>query len=253
MRLLTIDIENRETSVGLFDEDNLTSVWALGSHGRTGDEYFLALRDLLGASGSPDAVVIASVVPGSLAEMRKAVELLVGAPPLVVGPGVKTGIEMQVDHPREVGADRVVNAVAAKAIFGEPVIVVDLGAATTIDVVGPGGAFLGGAIAPGLEVSLDGMVGATASLRRVELTPPKSVVGKTTVEAMQSGLLFGYAAMIDGLVRRIAVELGLGDIARVATGHLSEVIVDLSSEVPVAEPALTLRGLKLVFDRNRSQ
>ena len=139
MRLLAIDIENRETSIGLFHGADLASVWTLGTAGRTSHEYFLSLRDLLGETGSPDAVVVASVVPSSLAAMRGAIELLVGEPPLVIGPGVKTGIEMQVDHPREVGADRVVNAVAARSLYGDPVIVIDLGAATTIDAVGTGG------------------------------------------------------------------------------------------------------------------
>jgi len=255
VHLLAIDIENSETSVGLFSGDDLVSVWQVGSHGRTGDEYYLLIRDLLSSvTKMPmDAVAIASVVPSALAQMRVATERLVDSPPLVIGPGVKTGLEMQVDHPREVGADRVVNAVAAKELFGHPVIVVDFGTATTIDVVGPNGAFLGGSIAPGLEVSLDGMVASTSALRRVDLVAPKSVVGKTTVEAMQSGLVLGYAAMVDGLVMRILNELELGHVAKVATGHLAHVIADLSTQVDIVEEGLTLRGLKLVFDRNRSQ
>lgn len=255
MQLLAIDIENSETSIGLFSGNDLVAVWHVGSQGRTGDEYFLLMSDLLSsATKMPvDAVAIASVVPSALSQMRVATERLVDAPPLVIGPGVKTGLEMQVDHPREVGADRVVNAVAAKELFGHPVIVVDFGTATTIDVVGPNGAFLGGSIAPGLEVSLDGMVASTSALRRVDLIAPKSVVGKTTVEAMQSGLVLGYAAMVDGLITRIMDELDLGLAAKVATGHLAHVIVDLSAQVDIVEEGLTLRGLKLAFDRNRSQ
>jgi len=255
MQLLAIDIENAEISVGLFSGEELVSVWKLGTGSRSADEYVLLIRALVSdVTDTPiDAIAIASVVPDVLVRMLDSAEKLAIAPALVIGPGIKTGLSMQVDHPREVGADRVVNAVAAKAMYGSPVIVVDSGAATTIDVVGRDGSFLGGSIAPGIEGGLDSMVSSTAALRRVELVPPKSAVGKTTVEAMQSGLVFGYVAMVDGLVARIVAEMRLGDAPRVATGHMAHVIAELASEVTHVEAALTLRGLKLVYDRSLSQ
>ncbi len=251
MRLLALDVGNTHTVIGIFDEDRLAGHWRISTRwDRTHDEYLLLLRGLLEPAGSmPNGVALATVVPPAMAAVRSAVAEMVDGPVLTVGPGVKTGLPMAVDHPREVGADRVVNAVAAKERYGSPVIVVDFGTATTIDLVGEDGSFMGGAIAPGIEVSMDGLVESTAALRRVELVPPRSVVGRTTVEAMQSGLLFGYAGMVDGIVRRMAAERPGHTVARVATGAAAASIVPLCEEVEVVDDFLTLDGLRLVYRR----
>lgn len=251
MTILALDIGNTHTEIGVFGGDRLVHHWRISTRwDRTADEYLLLFRGLLGsASARPDGAVLASVVPPTVGAVRSAVADLVQGPVLTVGPGVKTGMSMAVDHPREVGSDRVMNALAARERYGSPVIVIDFGTATTFDLVGPDGSFRGGAIAPGIEVSMDGLVGATAALRRVELVAPRSVVGRTTIEAMQSGLLFGYAGMVDGLVGRMAQSLSESPVARVATGALATSIIPLCTEVEIIDEFITLDGLRLVYQR----
>ena len=168
---------------------------------------------------------------------------------VVIEPGVRTGMPIHIDNPREVGADRLANAVAAMAGYGTPAVVVDFGTSTNFDVVGPDGAYIGGVIATGLEISHDALIGAAAQLRKVELVPPRSVVGKGTVEAIQSGLLFGHAGLVDGIVDRLVAELG-DDLAVVATGGLASTIVPHCRTVDRIDEFLTLEGLRLIFERN---
>ena len=178
-----------------------------------------------------------------------ALEEVAGRAALVVGPGVKTGMAIRIDSPREVGADRVVNSVAARERYGAPVVALDFGTATTFDAVDAAGDYIGGVIAPGLEVSMEALVSATSALRRVDLTEPRSVIGKGTVEAIQSGLLYGYAGLVDGILARIAAETGTEQV--VATGGLAPVIVPLCRRVSEINDSLTLEGLRLIWERNR--
>ncbi len=252
--LLAIDVGNTQTAVGVFDGEELVRQWRLSSvRERTKDEFQILVRGLLEPAGYTrddfEGAAISSVVPPVTMALRPALEDLIGAPVMVVGPGVKTGLAIKIDNPREVGADRVVNSVAALEKYGSPVLVVDFGTATTFDVVDGEGSYIGGAIAPGLEVSMDALVSATAALRSVDLIEPRSVVGKGTVEAIQSGLLYGYAGLVDGIVRRIIADVG--PMTTVATGGIAPTIIELCDTVDHLDSALTLDGLRILFDRNR--
>lgn len=253
--LLTIDMGNTQTVVGLFAGAELSRHWRLSTvRERTADEYRLLLHGLFAQDGIDSerfaGAVISSVVPPATAALTEAVRRFVEDGILVVGPGVKTEMPILIDNPREVGADRVVNAVAARSRYGMPAIVVDFGTSTNFDIVGPEGQYLGGVIAPGLEVSMDALVAATAALRRVELKPPRSVIGKGTVEAIQAGLLYGHAGYVDGIIERIRAELG-PDTRAVATGGLAGVIVPHCRTVDTVDEFLTLEGLRLLFEINR--
>lgn len=255
---LAVDVGNTQTVIGLFDGVKIVDRWRLSSgRERTEDEFTILLRGLLAPTGyragDLEGAAMSSVVPPVANALRSSLEKLVGARVLVVGPGIRTGMAIEIDNPREVGADRVVNSVAARERYGAPVVVVDFGTATTFDVVNGGGAYIGGAIAPGLEVSMDALVSATAALRRVDLVEPRSVVGRGTVEAIQSGLLYGYAGLVDGILARILHEVGAGregPVATVATGGIASVIVPLSRLVGTVDPTLTLEGLRLIWERN---
>lgn len=251
---LAIDVGNTQTAIGVFDGDEVVDQWRLTSvRDRTKDEYTIMLRGLLEPAGYLPSqftgAAMSSVVPPVAMSLRPALVEIVGADVLVVGPGVKTGLAIKIDNPREVGADRVVNSVAALEAYGAPVVVVDFGTATTFDVVDSEGDYSGGAIAPGLEVSMDGLIGATAALRRVDLVEPRSVVGKGTVEAIQSGLLYGYAGLVDGILGRIAEATGPSPV--VATGGLAPVITPLCDADMTVDGSLTLLGLRLIWERNQ--
>ncbi len=253
--LLTIDLGNTQTVVGLFDGDALAFHWRLSTvRDRTADEYRLLLHGLFGQDGvDPErfsGAVISSVVPGAGSALSAAIGPFVADGVLVVGPGIKTGMPILIDNPREVGADRVVNAVAARSRYGTPAIVVDFGTSTNFDIVSANGEYLGGVIGPGLEVSMEALVTATAALRSVELTPPRSVIGKGTVEAIQAGLLFGHAGYVDGIVDRIRKELG-SEVRTVATGGLASTIVPHCRTVTTVDENLTLQGLRMLFEINR--
>lgn len=254
--LLTIDMGNTQTAVGLFRDEELALHWRLSTvRDRTADEYRLLLHGLFEQDGVDperfEGAVISSVVPSATSALTEAVAGFVSGEILVVGPGVKTGMPILIDNPREVGADRVVNSVAARARYGTPVIVVDFGTSTNFDIVSENGEYLGGVIAPGLEVSMDALVGATAALRRVELKPPRSVIGKGTVEAIQAGLLYGHAGFVDSIVDRIRAELG-PDVKAVATGGLARTIVEHCRTVDLVDDFLTLDGLRMLFEINQS-
>jgi type III pantothenate kinase len=250
--LLAIDVGNTNTVLGLFRDERLARSWRVQTDPRaTGDEMLLTFRGLL--QGSPDitGVALCSTVPSVLREMRVVLEHWQGRVPIViVEPGTKTGVPVLTDNPKEVGADRIVNTLAAHTLFGGPCIVVDFGTSTNLDVVSANGEFLGGALAPGIEISIEALASRAAQLRRVELVRPRSVIGRNTVEALQSGALYGFAGQVDGLVRRITAELGTSLTAVIATGGLAPVVVPESETITDHRPDLTLVGLRLIYERN---
>jgi type III pantothenate kinase len=250
--LLTIDVGNTNTVIGHFDGEELAESWRIKTDTRaTADELALLLRGLLADSAAPDGIAACSTVPAVLHELRGVFSrYYADVPAVIVEPGVKTGVPLLIDNPREAGADRVVNTLAAHTLFGGPAIVVDFGTATNFDVVSEKGEYLGGAIAPGIEISIDALAARGAQLRKVELTRPRSVIGKTTVECLQSGMIYGFAGQIDGMVRRISKELDADPVV-IATGGLAELVIDECETVTEHEPDLTLIGLRLVFDRNQ--
>ncbi len=254
--LCVVDIGNTHTVLGLYRGDLLERHWRLRTdRERTTDEWGLALRSLFELAQvemkEVDAVAISSVVPPAVHALRKACLRYFGVEPLVVGPGVKTGLAIRYESPREVGADRVVNAVAAFAAIGGPCIVVDFGTATTFDCLSQKGEYLGGAITPGIITALDALVQRAAKLPRVELAIPRATIGRNTVESMQSGVLFGYVSLVDGLVERLAKELtGGSHVAVIATGGLAGTIASESKTIERVEPNLTLEGLRLIYERN---
>ncbi len=252
--LIAIDVGNTQTVMGLFVGDELVDSWRLSTDpDRTADEYRLFFAGLLRQDGyrleEVDGVALSSVVPTAKQAMIRVAEDLVEGPLVVVGPGVRTGLPINIDNPREVGADRVVNSVAASAKYGTPVVVVDFGTATNMDVVDASGAYIGGVIAPGLEISHSALIDATAALRRVDLDPPRAPIGKNTVEAIQSGLLYGHAGLVDGIVARIVGELDVAP-AVVATGGLASTIVPYCRTVDQVDDTLTLDGLRIVYELN---
>lgn len=251
--LLAIDVGNTNTVIGLFAGDSLARSWRVKTDGRsTADELRLLYRALLTDEPEITGIALCSTVPAVLHELRTMLDRYYAhLPTVIVEPGVRTGVPVLTDNPREVGADRIVNTLAAHTLFGGPSIVVDFGTSTNLDVVSGKGEFLGGALAPGIEISIDALAARAAQLRKVELVRPRSVVGKNTVEALQSGAVYGFAGQVDGLVRRIVAEIG-PVTAVVATGGLAPVVVTESETITHYEPDLTLIGLRLVFDRTHS-
>ncbi|MDH3517449.1 MAG: type III pantothenate kinase [Acidimicrobiia bacterium] len=249
--LFVADIGNSSTVTGVFDGANLVDRWELTTIERTADEYRLLLAGVLATyRGRLTGAAISSVVPRMAGVIRAAVDGIVTGPVVLVGPGTKTGMPIRIDNPREVGADRIANALGAVEGFGAPIIAVDFGTATTLDVVDSSGAYIGGIIAPGVRISADALVRATSALRRVEVEVPRHVVGRSTVEAIQSGLVHGFAGLVDGLVRKVMEEAGFAEVPVVATGGLSSVLAPVSATITHVDPDLTLRGLRIVFDRN---
>jgi type III pantothenate kinase len=250
--LLTIDVGNTNTVIGCFDGDEMAASWRVKTDARaTADEIALLLRGLLADQVRPSGIAACSTVPAVLHELRGVFERYYDhIPAVIVEPGVRTGVPILYDNPREVGADRIVNAAAAHHLYGGPAVVVDFGTSTNFDVVSGKGEFLGGALAPGIEISVDALAARAARLLKVELVRPRSVIGKSTVEALQSGIIFGFAGQIDGIVRRIGAELD-EDLVVVATGGLAPLVLEESETITHHEPDLTLIGLRLVFDRNR--
>ncbi len=248
MSLLVLDVENRYTGLGLFEGAELVARWSLGTLARTADENGLMLAGLLGDS-VPRRAILSSVVPSVTNDLRLALTHIVETV-TTVGPGVKTGLALAVDNPRDVGSDRVVGAVAASALYGCPVLVVDFRTATTVDVVDAEGVFKGGVIAAGLEVSAAALAGSAAALRHVELTLPAHAVGRGTVEAIQSGIVLGAAAMVDGIVQRIETELHLTGVTVVATGRHAATVAAASERIDLVDDDLTLKGLRIIGERN---
>jgi type III pantothenate kinase len=253
--LLALDVGNTEITIGVFDGDELVQHWRAATVAeRTADEHALLLGGFLSQQGmslatSVSGVTVASVVPRLTQALREMVRRYCGFEPVMLEPGVRTGLSILTDNPPEVGADRVANAVAAYALYGGPSVVVDFGTATTFDAVSGRGEMLGVAIAPGIEISTDALVRETAQLRRVELVAPRSVIGKNTTESLQAGIVFGFAGQVDALVRRMITELG-GQATVIATGGLAAVMVGICETIQRHDPWLTLRGLRIIFDRN---
>ena len=251
MTLLAIDVGNTNTVLGLFDGEHLSRSWRIKTDARsTADEMALVYRGLLHDQPEITGIALCSTVPAVLREMRQMLAEYHGdVPTVIVEPGTKTGVPVLTDNPKEVGTDRIVNTIAAYQLYGGPSIVVDFGTSTNLDVVSGKGEFLGGALAPGIEISIDALAQRAAQLRKVELVRPRSVIGKNTVEALQSGTLYGFAGQVDGLVRRISDELG-GVTAVIATGGLAPIVVPESETITHHDPDLTLIGLRLVFEKN---
>ena len=253
--ILAVDIGNTQTVLGLVLDGRLDGSWRISTDATlTADEIRVKLGGLLALQGSSwgdvERLVIASVVPVLTVAYEQLALDATRVPPLVVGPGVKTGLRIAYDNPHEVGADRIANALAAVDAHGAPVLIVDFGTATTLDVVDASGAYLGGAIAPGVETSAEALFRRAARLSAVELEAPTRVIGRTTRESVQAGLVLGEALMVDGLVRRAWTELG-SECPVVATGGLAGRMAPLCETVTDVDPDLTLKGLVLVWERNR--
>jgi type III pantothenate kinase len=253
--LLTIDVGNTNTVLGVFEGTQLKVHWRLTTRReQTADEYGILVRNLFSGSGLQpsdiEAVSLASVVPPLTPVLVALARQYLGQEPVVVGPGVKTGMPILYEPTGDVGADLIVNGVAAYAAFGGPVIVVDFGTATTFDVVTRRGEYVGGIICPGVGISADALFQRAARLPRVDVRRPDRVVGKNTVGSMQSGLYFGYASMCEGIIARVRAEIG--EPARVvATGGLAETLAPEIPSIEVVDPVLTLTGLRLIWERNR--
>ena len=248
--LLAVDVGNTQTVLGLFDGDRLTERRRLATErNRTGDELGALLGEMLDLE-AVDAICLSSTVPSLVREYELFADRWAGASILVVGPGAKTGMSVLYDDPREVGPDRVVNAVAAKARYGTPCIVVDFGTSTNFDVVSPEGEYVGGVIAPGIEISMDALFARAARLMRVDFTEPPAVIGKTTVHSLQSGLVYGFAGQVDRIVEEIRRELGV-EARAVATGGLAELVAPHARTIELVDPDLTLEGLRLIWEQNR--
>ena len=272
--LLAIDVGNTNTVLGIFDGEEVIEHWRIATvPDRTADEIAVVLRGLLtqsavfkdtarwgtpGTAGLPDGgiagIALCSTVPSVLHEMREMCQrYYCEVPAVIVEPGVKTGIPIRMDNPKEVGSDRIMNALAAVHLFGGPAVVVDFGTSTNFDAVSTRGEFVGGALAPGIEISVDALSRRAAQLLKVELTRPPRVIGKNTVEALQSGIVYGFAGQVEGIVRRMARELVPADpeaVTIIATGGLAPLVINEVSIIDAHEPWLTLIGLRLVFERN---
>ena len=260
--LLCIDVGNTNTVLGLYDSPGSgvggklrDSFRVQTEKDRTGDEYGLQLRALFDFSGvqldQVHDVIISSVVPPMSFPLEQMCQRFFGRKPLFVGPGIKTGMPVLYDNPREVGADRIVNAVAAYDRWPQGLIIVDFGTATTFDAVTPKGEYLGGAIAPGIGISMDALFQRASRLPRVAFEKPEKVVGRNTVASMQSGIVFGYVGLVDGLCSRMALELGF-PVKVVATGGLAPLIANVSQRIEEVDDLLTLEGLRIIYQRNRA-
>ncbi|OFV80438.1 MAG: pantothenate kinase [Acidobacteria bacterium RBG_13_68_16] len=254
--LLALDVGNTHTTIGVFREGEILRRWRLSTvRERTVDEIGILLRQLCEwaeiGPGDIGGVIIGSVVPPLDASLRAAVISYLHAQPLFVAPGIKSGMPLKVETPLELGADRLCNSVAAFAEHGGPCVVVDFGTASTWDVVSKKGEFLGGVIAPGLEIAAEALFSRAAKLPRIELAAPPRVIGKGTVDSMQAGLVYGYVGLVEGLTSRVLAELGGGTV--VATGGLAPVIARYTKIFDVVDEDLTLKGLRLLWERNRSE
>jgi type III pantothenate kinase len=253
--LLAIDIGNTNVTLGVYAGQTLKSHWRLATdHHRMPDEYGIMLAGLLQHAGIPvsaiDAIAMASVVPPLTSNFVQACETYLGRTPLVVDAGVKTGVRVKYEDPKQVGADRIVDAAAAYQLYGGPACIVDFGTATTFDAISAEGDYLGGAIAPGLGIAAEALFRHASKLPRVDLQRPPSVIGRNTVHSMQSGFLFGYVSLVEGMVARFRVELGL-QMNVIGTGGLVEVIAKETRVIDIIAPWLTLDGLRMVWELNQ--
>jgi type III pantothenate kinase len=249
--LLAIDVGNTQTVFGLFSDDRLEEQFRVGTdRTHTGDELAVLLRAFVDF-GALDGIVLCASVPTLVREYEAFADRWAGADLLVLGPGVSTGVPIRYDDPREVGPDRIANAVAVRERHGAPAVVVDFGTSTNFDVVNAAGEFAGGVLAPGVEISMDALFARAARLPKVPFVAPERVISQTTVAALQSGLVYGFAGQVDAIVSRILVELGAEGAPVVATGGLADLIAPHSQTISAVDPELTLQGLRLVWERNR--
>lgn len=253
--LLVIDVGNTNMVLGVYKDTELLDHWRISTdRQRTTDEYGVLIRELFYLNDfradDINAIIISSVVPPVVPTLERMCQRYFGLSPLLIGPGVKTGMDIRYDNPREVGADRIVNAVAAYEKYGGPVIIVDFGTATTFCAVDAKGVYLGGAICPGIGISTEALVQRTAKLPRIELKRTDSVICRNTIESMQAGVFYGFVGQVEGIVSRMRRELDMS--ARVvATGGLAVVIAPATKAIDVVEPMLTLEGLRIIYERNR--
>ncbi len=252
--LLAVDVGNTQTTLGVFEKDQLLHTWRYSTNiDETGDELAVTISGLLSLASlnlsSLSGLVVSSVVPHCTQALVELANNHLNFEPLILKPGVKTGLPILYDNPQEVGADRIANAVGAKELFGPPAIVVDFGTATTFDVLSPEGEYLGGAIAPGVETAAEALFSRAARLSRVELSVPSQVVGRNTQNSLQSGILLGFASLVDGLVKKIKDETGFKSKA-IATGGLAGLMKPLCLSLDFLEPDLTLWGLKFIWEKN---
>lgn len=253
--LLVIDVGNTNIVLGIFKGKKLVRSWRIATNkDKTADEYGIQVRVLFEYSNiryeDIDAIIVSSVVPPVMPALEGMAVKYFSIKPLVVGPGVKTAMPIRYDNPKEVGADRIVNAIAAYELYGGPLIVVDFGTATTFDAISANGEYLGGAIAPGIGISTEALYTKAAKLPRIELAKPKMVIGKNTVASMQAGIIYGFVGQTDGIVSRMKKEMG-GKAIVVATGGLAELISKESRNIDKINPNLTLEGLRIIFERNK--
>lgn len=253
--LLCIDIGNTNILLGLYRGEELAAHWRIATdHQRLADEYAVLLIELFNHKaydvGDVDGIAIASVVPPLTSTFVTLSQEYFDCSPLVLDAGVRTGVSVRYDSPRDVGADRIANAVAAHQLYGGPACVVDFGTATTFDAISAEGSYLGGAIAPGIVIAMEALFARTAKLPRIDLTRPPKAVGSNTVQAIQSGVLFGYVGLVEGMVARFRQELGTG-MKVIATGGLAQIIAKETDVIQFVDPWITLKGLRLIYEMNK--
>ncbi|MFD0717152.1 type III pantothenate kinase [Paenibacillus sp. GCM10027626] len=253
--ILVVDVGNTNIVLGIYKKQTLLHHWRLSTN-RSGtvDEYGVMIHNLFHIAGVKlqqiEGVIISSVVPPLMRTLEQLCRQYLHHTPLIVGPGVKTGLNIRYENPREVGADRIVNAVAGVEKYGAPLIIVDFGTATTFDFIDENGNYLGGAIVPGIGISTEALYQRAAKLPRIELVKPKSVVGRNPITSMQAGIIFGYAGQVDGIVGRIRREFNVNPKV-IATGGLAELIASESETIDLVDPLITLEGLRLIYERNQ--
>lgn len=254
--LLVIDVGNTNTVLGVYEGKKLLAIWRMGTDKeKTSDEFGMFFVTLFNHEKldmeQVEAVIIASVVPPIMYSLEHAIKKYFKLAPLLVGPGIKTGMNIKYENPREVGSDRIVNAVAALELYGGPLIIVDFGTATTFCAISSKGEYLGGVICPGIKISAEALFQRAAKLPRIELSKPEEVIGRNTVNSMQSGIVFGYVGQVDYLVRRIKKEMKEDNIKVVATGGLARLIASESDTIGEVNGLLTMEGLRILYEKNK--
>ncbi|WP_409303673.1 type III pantothenate kinase [Peribacillus sp. SCS-155] len=255
--IFVLDVGNTNTVLGVYNKEHLQYHWRIETNRhKTEDEYGMVIKSLLEHQGLSftdfDGIIISSVVPPIMFALERMCQKYFNIKPIVVGPGIKTGLDIKYENPREVGADRIVNAVAGIHEYGSPLIIVDFGTATTYCYINEDKQYMGGAIAPGIGISTEALYSKAAKLPRIEIARPDDIIGKNTVAAMQAGILYGYVGQVEGIVGRIKAQSG-ADPTVIATGGLASLIANESTVIDIVDPFLTLKGLQLIYKRNKEQ